>query len=96
VESLSGVIFHMFRGSERHGPWIVACLEGAWPRLVGARIAEVCAPVAWERGRLFVEVRDVAWSDTLAAVKGDLLERIRAGTDGEVSELELRPPRPAV
>ena len=90
MEPVSGIIFELFRGSERHGSWIVACLEGAWPRLLGARLAGVCVPVEWERGRLMVEVRDRGWVDTLGAMKAELLERIRLATGGRVTQLEFR------
>jgi predicted nucleic acid-binding Zn ribbon protein len=90
VESISGVLFRMYRGTERHGPWVVACLQGAWPKLVGARIAAVCTPVEWRDRTLVVEVLDPAWRAGLERVQEDLLERIRTATGGEVLRLGFR------
>ena len=84
----------MFRGSERHGPWVVSCLAGVWAELLGSRIAAACAPVRWERGRLWIEVRDPTWATTLESMRAELLGRIRERTDGEVAELEFWLTRP--
>ena len=92
MESVSEILFRMYRGTERHGPWLVACLQGAWPKLVGTQIAAVCTPVDWRDRTLVVEVRDPAWRDGLRRVQGDLLERIRTATGNEVLRLSFRGP----
>jgi predicted nucleic acid-binding Zn ribbon protein len=92
MESVSEILFRMHRGTERHGPWLVACLQGAWPKLVGPGIAAVCTPVDWRERTLVVEVLDPAWRDGLRRVQADLLDRIRTATGDEVLRLSFRVP----
>ncbi|PYV13565.1 MAG: hypothetical protein DMG07_14090 [Acidobacteria bacterium] len=95
MESISRIVFRMYRGTDRHGPWLVACLEGAWPKLLGEKIAAVCAPVDWRDRTLAIEIRDDAWTDTLQSMRGELLERIRRATGDEVLRLRFQPRAPS-
>ncbi len=87
MEPLSHVLLGLFRGTPRHAEWVVACLEGAWPNLVGKRIAGVCRPAHFEGSRLTVEILDPAWADALRDMTPELLQRIRKGTGAEVLEI---------
>ncbi len=87
MEPLSRILFGLFRGTPRHGEWVIACLEGAWPTLVGERIAGVCRPVAFEGSRLTIEVLDSAWLEPLKEMAAELLARIQKGTSDEVREI---------
>ncbi|UCF19693.1 MAG: DUF721 domain-containing protein [Gemmatimonadota bacterium] len=49
-----------------------------WEELVGARIAEVAAPVGFNRGTLFVEVRSSAWLMELELMERRILARLNA------------------
>ncbi len=89
MEPLSNVLFGIFRGTPRHAEWVLACLEGAWPNLVGERIAGVCRPAQFEGSRLTVEVLDPAWATTLRDMGPELLQRIRKGTGDEVREVHF-------
>ena len=94
MEPVSSVIYTLFRGTPRHAEWIVACLEGAWPGLLGERLAAMCRPVGLEGARLEIRVLDAAWVEPLRGCSGDLLERIQQATGNEVRSIKLSPPRP--
>ncbi len=87
MEPLSKVLFGLFRGTPRHAEWVIACLEGAWPNLVGERIAGVCRPAHFGDSRLTVEILDPAWAEPLRDMMPELLLRIREGTGNEVREI---------
>ncbi len=89
MEPISQVLYGLFRGTPRHSEWVVACLEGAWPALVGDRIATVCRPSFFEGGRLRIEVTDAAWAAPLREMSAELLTRIRKGTADEVREISF-------
>ncbi len=87
MEPVSKVLYTLYRGKPIHGRWIVACLEGAWPGLLGGRIAQACRPLSWEDYRLVVEVVDPVWTESLESIQEDMLERIRTATNDEVRRL---------
>jgi hypothetical protein len=89
MEPISKVLFGLFRGSHQHGDWVVACLEGAWPALMGDRISRVCHPLRCENHRLTIQILDAAWDEPIREMEGELLERIRLGTANEVRELDF-------
>jgi hypothetical protein len=80
----------LYRGTTSHGEWIVACLEGAWPKLVGDRLAEVCRPVAFQNSELEIEIRDRDWEDAVRSIQPELLKKLRTATSGEVAALSLK------
>ena len=84
MEPVSKVLYTLYRGKPIHGRWVVACLEGAWPKLLGERVAKACRPVSWDDYRLVVEVVDPVWTESLESVRDGMLERIRTATDDEV------------
>ncbi len=87
MEPVSKVLYTLYRGKPIHGRWIVACLEVAWPGLLGGRIAQACRPSSWEDYRLVVEVVDPVWTESLESIREDMLERIRTATNNEVRRL---------
>jgi predicted nucleic acid-binding Zn ribbon protein len=89
MEPISTVLFSLFRGSPRHGDWVVACLEGAWPAIVGEGIARVCQPASCAGATLIVSVTDAAWEKVLTSMKDELQAKIRLATGGEVQELSF-------
>jgi hypothetical protein len=91
MEPISPILFSLFRGSPRHAEWVVACLQGAWPGLLGPKLAAVCRPCLYENRRLVIEVLDRAWEDPLRACEPELLAKIRTATSDEVRTLAFRP-----
>jgi hypothetical protein len=93
MKDASGILYGIYRGTQAHEPWVVACLQGAWSRLIGARLAEACRPSALRGHRLEVEVLDPTWLTALEGMRTELVERVRAATGGEVRSVELRAAR---
>jgi len=87
MEPVSLVLYSLFRGTPRHGEWVVACLEGAWPGIVGEAISRACKPWSCNGSSLVVRIEDPAWEGPLKTVKEDVLAKIRLATGGEVREL---------
>jgi len=63
---------------------VLACLAGAWSRLIGDRLADVCRPVRFENSELTIEVSDINWAKAIKSIKLELAEKMRAATAGEV------------
>jgi hypothetical protein len=80
VESLSRVLFSLYRGTPRHGEWVVACLDGAWSGLLGARLAAACRPVRFVGSELTIEAADIHWAEAVKSVKPELIEKLRTAT----------------
>jgi hypothetical protein len=76
-----------------HGEWIVACLDGAWPKLVGNRLAEICRPVAFRNSQLEIEILDRDWESAVKSIQLDLLKKLKTATSGEVTALCIKTPR---
>ena len=93
MKPVSSIVFSLYRETPEHGPWIVACLEGAWPKLVGPKLSAACRPARWQDGRLIVEVLDPAWLPALESMSDKLLARVRETAGNEVTRIvfELRP-----
>jgi len=89
MKPLADILFSLYRGTPKHGDWIIACLEGAWPRLLGDRLAEACRPKSYFDSRLVIEIVDPLWEEALKSMKSELLVRLREGTAQEVRELAL-------
>lgn len=89
MESLSNLLFSLYRGTPLHEEWMIACLQGAWRGLLGEKLASVCQPLSMRRLELVVEVSDAAWLAALSGMKPELLERIRSATGDEVQLISL-------
>jgi hypothetical protein len=93
LERLFGAMMSLYRGMPAHDEWIVACLEGAWPKLVGDRLAEICRPVAFKNSQLEIEIRDRNWDVAVRSIQPELLKKLRIATSGEVTALCIKAPQ---
>jgi hypothetical protein len=89
MEPVSGILFTLFRGTPQHGEWMLSCLEGAWPGLVGDNIARVCQPVRFDKSRLTIQILDPAWEEPLKAMKPELLGRLRHASSDQIHDLDF-------
>lgn len=87
MEPLFGVLLSLRRGTPRHGEWVIACLDGAWSKLLGERLAAVCRPAKFEGSELMVEILDKNWEGAVESIKPALLDKLRAATAGEVQSI---------
>jgi hypothetical protein len=90
LERLFSILLSLHRGTPRHGEWILACLDGAWPSLIGDRLAAVCRPVRLERSELVVEILDRGWEEAVRSIESALLERLETATSGTIKTLSFR------
>jgi len=89
MEPVSNIIFSIFRGTAQHDDWVLSCLEGAWPGLVGERLAAACRPRTFKGSHLTVEALDPEWVPALKALEDELLAKMVEATGGEVRSLEI-------
>lgn len=89
VDRLYGILFSLHRGTPRQGEWVVNCLEGAWPKLLGDRLAAVCRPTAFIGSELVVEILDDNWEEAIRSVKPELQNKLWTATAGEVKTISL-------
>jgi hypothetical protein len=89
LEQLVSVLFSANRKTPIHGEWIVACLKGAWPKLLGEKLAAVCRPDRFEDSKLVIEVLDDNWTNAVKSVRAELLEKLRILTAGEVKSIAI-------
>jgi len=90
LEKLFGVLLSLYSGTPMQGKWVVACLHGAWPRIIGERLALVCRPAVFEGSELGVEIADPDWEEAVNSVKPALIEKLNAATGGLVKTLSLK------
>lgn len=60
------------------GPARVATVLGRWPELVGADIADHCAPVSLRAGELVIQAESTAWATQLRLMGRQIQGRINA------------------
>ena len=89
MKLLSQVLYSIHKGSPQHGPWVVACLEGAWHTLLGEQLSRVCRPRTFEASELVIEILDPAWAQALGDVRKDLEEKLRVATGDQVRRIRL-------
>jgi hypothetical protein len=89
MKLLSQVLYSIHKGTPRHGPWVVACLEGAWYRLLGAQLSRVCRPRSFDASELVIEIIDPAWAQALEDIRKDLEAKLRTATGDEVHHVRL-------
>ena len=87
MENISKVLINLYRGTDNHETWVLACLSGMWVQILGAKIASVCHPVRFHRGCLMLEVLDPAWESPLQEIRTDLLKKLRDGSQGGVRQI---------
>jgi hypothetical protein len=90
LDQLFGVMFSLGRGMPNKSEWVIACLEGAWPKLLGERLAGVCRPVSFRGAELVIEIRGRDWEDAIKNIRPALLEKLRAATAGEIASLSIK------
>ena len=90
MERLFGILLSLHRGTSQHGEWVIECLKGAWPKLLGDKLSSVCRPVALVDSELKIEILDHAWERAVKSVKPELQEKLQAITAGEVKSLAFR------
>ena len=83
------ILFSLQRGTSRHGQWVLACLKGSWPRLVGDRLAAVCRPAELRDAILRIEVTEAPWLETVRGMQKELQDRLFNATGGEVKTLKI-------
>jgi hypothetical protein len=89
LEKAFGVLFSVWRGTPTQGDWAIACLQGAWPKIIGDRLAGVSAPVSFDGSTLVIEVKDPQWNEIVDSVRAALLEKLRGATAGEIRKLRI-------
>lgn len=89
MEPIFGVLFSLHRGTPQYGEWVVACLEGAWPSLVGGPLATACRPIRFQGSELAIEVLDRDWAEAVKSLKPELLEKLQAATACEVKTIKV-------
>ncbi len=94
MESISSVLYKLYRGTPKHGEWVVACLKGTWTNILGERLAKTCRPSSVEEKELSVEILDLAWKDALQGMREEIENKLRAATNGEVRCVRFTHPRP--
>ena len=90
LEPVSEALFRLYRGTPQHGEWVIACLEGAWHKLIGDRLAGICRPLAFKNSKLVIEVTDESWELAVRGVETEMLERLCRATSGEIQSLSVR------
>jgi hypothetical protein len=94
MEPIGTLLFKIYRGTPQHADWMVACMQGAWPALVGEKLAQVCRPCAFSKSTLTIEIMDPDWEGALRSTKTELLEKLRLVTEDEVRHLSFKSPPP--
>ena len=83
------MLFSVFRGTPKQGEWVITCLQGAWPKIIGDRLAAVCTPASFDGSTLVVEVNDRRWEEAVGDVQAALLDKLRLATAGEIKEIRI-------
>ncbi len=90
MEHVFGVILSLHKGTPKHGEWVIACLRGAWPKLIGDRLASICRPVIFDGGQLTIEIEDTMWEKPLDSIKSDLIQRLGSVSSGLINDVCLK------
>jgi hypothetical protein len=89
LKPLFGVLLGIYRGTPLHANWVLACLEGAWTKLVGDRLAAVCRPAGLRDSELIVEILDSDWVEAVKGVESLLQKKLETVTSGMVKKLSF-------
>lgn len=90
MEQIFGILLSLYRGTSDSGDWVIVCLAGAWPRLLGDRLAAVCRPAAFRKSELVIELTDKTWEEAVRSIKPELLEKLRTATSGLIQSISVR------
>ncbi len=89
MKQLFSILLGIYRGTPGHDNWVLACLEGAWAKLVGDRLAAVCRPVRLNGNELVVEILDRDWESALRGIEPALQHKLEAITAGIVKTISF-------
>jgi hypothetical protein len=89
LQKLFGILFSLNRDMPEHDKWVLACLEGAWAKLLGNKLATVCRPAAVKGSELVVVILDRNWEEALQSVKPEIQEKLRVATAGEIKRISF-------
>jgi len=89
MEPLSRVLFSLYQDEPHYGDWVIACLEQAWPGLVGPEMAGFSRPVSFCRQVLTVEVPDPVWRSAVAGLENDILRKLRSETGLDIRKIRV-------
>jgi hypothetical protein len=89
LEKVSSILFSLYRGTPDYGEWIISCLNSAWLKLLGNRLATVCRPARFDGSTLEIEILENDWKAAIKSVEAELLEKLRATTAGEVKKIKF-------
>ena len=71
----------------------VGSVMGRWPQIVGAEVAQHCAPVTFEAGVLTVRADSTAWATQVRLLTAGLLRRLAEEVgEGTVTKVVVRGP----
>ena len=90
AERIGAVIPAVIRQLE-HQRRALRTVQEEWGRLVGKRLAAHTRPVSLRHGRLVVHVERPGDGFALSYARVELVERLRASTQGKVEEMVIRP-----
>jgi hypothetical protein len=89
VEPLFRILFSANRKTPSHCEWVVACLRGAWPNILGDKLASVCRPMRFENSNLTIEMLQDGWEEAVKSVRAALSAKLRDTTGGEVKTITI-------
>jgi len=94
LKQLFSILLGIGRGTPQHSNWVLVCLEGAWTKLVGDRLAAVCRPVRLKDSELVVEILDQDWEEAIKGIESDLQQKLESATMGIVKTLSFSGQQP--
>jgi hypothetical protein len=89
LNQLFGVLLSLQRGSPGYSDWAIACLSGAWTKLLGDRLASACRPARIDGSKLIIEVLKSDWTEAIQSITSELTEKLRTATAGEVKSVSI-------
>lgn len=90
MEQIFAILLSLHRGTSDNSDWVIGCLAGAWPKLLGDRLAAVCRPAAFRKPELVIELTDKTWEEAVTSIKPELLEKLRVVTSGLIQSISVR------
>ena len=90
MEQVFGVLFSLYKGKSINDEWIIACLDGAWPKLLGGKLSTVCRPASFKNSELVIDIVESGWDDAVRSVQPELLTKLTAATAGHIQRIKIR------
>lgn len=76
LESIDGIIEHIFSEGKFGGSARIAELWSQWKEIVGEDVAEHCFPEKLNDGKLYIKVDSPIWCQQLDLLKEELIEKL--------------------